>query len=605
MLRLREHSRLGGPVVLTALIALAAPSATAAVSSPAVPYLVADLNRQPSGSGSNPWFQDTLNGRLFFSADDGIHDRQFWATDGTPGGTVRLSDDEYDPFYTYFLLRIVGDHAFFSLRDDLWVSDGTVAGTQLLPTRFNARSGAGVLGDRLYFLGATGLWSSAGTAAGTGPVGAGGVSDSGDSLYPGPPAFGPAVGGRLFFRGDDDHSLWVTDGTVAGTARIADAAWPQSMVAAGGRLLFRAGVDAEELWVSDGTAEGTRSWTEPGVDWSFLGVVGARFLYAGLKAGGWELRAGTGRPSEATVLAVASEPPGALFAPLDGAALIALSDAAHGRELWRTDGTPGGTRLVRDIAPGTGGSDPGSALMVDGRMLFTATEPTHGFELWSTDGTTAGTTLVRDILPGPLGSTPVLHTVVAGRAMLVADDGLHGAEPWVSDGTAAGTHLLADVAPGPQGSMNNIRTFAQVGGAVLFAADDGTVGRELWGISLAGETGTCVADAGTLCFQDGRFAARVEWTDQRSGDSGVGGALPGVGRTGSFWFFRPDNTELVVKLLDGRRINGYFWFFYGALTDVEYDLVVTDTLADRTRTYHNPPGWSCGGGDTTAFPGAP
>jgi hypothetical protein len=81
--------------------------------------------------------------------------------------------------------------------------------------------------------------------------------------------------------------------------------------------------------------------------------------------------------------------------------------------------------------------------------------------------------------------------------------------------------------------------------------------------------------------------------------------VPGPGRTGTFWFFRADNVELMVKMLDGTRLNGYFWVFYGALTDVEYDLTIEDTLGDRVRSFHNPPGWSCGESDTTAFPAAP
>ncbi len=109
--------------------------------------------------------------------------------------------------------------------------------------------------------------------------------------------------------------------------------------------------------------------------------------------------------------------------------------------------------------------------------------------------------------------------------------------------------------------------------------------------------------SGALCLAAGRFEVRVSWRDQHNGGrTGVGRPIPGTAETGYFWFFGPDNVELAVKLLDGRAINGSFWLFYGALTDVAYDIVVTDTVTHSQRTYHNPPGELCGRGDTGAFP---
>lgn len=63
--------------------------------------------------------------------------------------------------------------------------------------------------------------------------------------------------------------------------------------------------------------------------------------------------------------------------------------------------------------------------------------------------------------------------------------------------------------------------------------------------------------------------------------------------------FDPDNVELVVKVLDGRRINGRYWVFFGSPTDVAFDLVVTDTLSGIRRSYRNLNFASFG--DTEAF----
>ena len=71
--------------------------------------------------------------------------------------------------------------------------------------------------------------------------------------------------------------------------------------------------------------------------------------------------------------------------------------------------------------------------------------------------------------------------------------------------------------------------------------------------------------------------------------------------TGAFWFFDPTNLELVVKVLDGRSVNGKFWVFYGSLTNVEFTLTVTDTLTGAVKTYFNPQGQLGGVADTGAF----
>jgi hypothetical protein len=85
--------------------------------------------------------------------------------------------------------------------------------------------------------------------------------------------------------------------------------------------------------------------------------------------------------------------------------------------------------------------------------------------------------------------------------------------------------------------------------------------------------------------------------------TGLGTAQTLTGDTGYFWFFDPANVELVVKILDGRSINGEFWVFYGALSNVAYTLTVTDTATGRTKTYSNPQGTLASVADTSALPG--
>jgi hypothetical protein len=112
-------------------------------------------------------------------------------------------------------------------------------------------------------------------------------------------------------------------------------------------------------------------------------------------------------------------------------------------------------------------------------------------------------------------------------------------------------------------------------------------------------TAGCQAGPQRLCL-GGRFAVQVDWTDFQ-GHTGHGTAVPLTGDTGTFWFFNAANVELVVKALDGRPVNGHYWLFYGALSNVAYTLTVTDTQTGKTRTYQNPAGRFASVGDTLAF----
>lgn len=70
--------------------------------------------------------------------------------------------------------------------------------------------------------------------------------------------------------------------------------------------------------------------------------------------------------------------------------------------------------------------------------------------------------------------------------------------------------------------------------------------------------------------------------------------------TGGFWFFG-DQTELLVKVLDGRPVNGRFWVLWGGLTTVAYTFTVTDLATGERKEYHHPAGSLLGGNDIAAF----
>jgi hypothetical protein len=119
--------------------------------------------------------------------------------------------------------------------------------------------------------------------------------------------------------------------------------------------------------------------------------------------------------------------------------------------------------------------------------------------------------------------------------------------------------------------------------------------------TAAGAAASCLPSSESLCLNQGRFLVEVEAIDPRTNGKVRARAVPLTGDTGAFWFFGADNLELMIKVLDGRGLNGRFWVYYGALSDVRYTITVTDTVTQETKTYENAPGRLVSRADVEAF----
>jgi hypothetical protein len=107
----------------------------------------------------------------------------------------------------------------------------------------------------------------------------------------------------------------------------------------------------------------------------------------------------------------------------------------------------------------------------------------------------------------------------------------------------------------------------------------------------------CRSSGQELCLDD-RFTVKVDWRNPGNSTAGQGVAVPFSKLTGAFHFGQPSNLELMAKIIDqGERID----FFWGALSDLEYTITVTDTLTGQVKTYHNAGGKYCGGLEVDAF----
>jgi ELWxxDGT repeat protein len=166
-------------------------------------------------------------------------------------------------------------------------------------------------------------------------------------------------------------------------------------------------------------------------------------------------------------------------------------DWLNGNELWVTDGTESGTKILKDIYPGVNSSEinwgsPKFKIIYHNQLFFYATS-SNGDELWKTDGTTEGTVMVKDIYLGKSGSSPSSFIIYNDLLYFVARDGEHGWELWKTDGTESGTVMVKDINPGSSDSQ--ISSVIEFNGFLFFSANNGTTGKELWK-SDGTETGT-------------------------------------------------------------------------------------------------------------------
>jgi ELWxxDGT repeat protein len=164
------------------------------------------------------------------------------------------------------------------------------------------------------------------------------------------------------------------------------------------------------------------------------------------------------------------------FRVLNGLMYFTAADSG-GIELWVTDGTPQGTRVVKDIAFGSSDASPNNLVAVGNELYFTATDISHGVELWKTDGSETGTVMLKDIRPGTASSSPGSLTPAGGYLYFSANDGTHGTELWRTDGTANGTVLFSDTAAGSASSSPLVTAMDDV---VFWIADDAAGGKQLW-----------------------------------------------------------------------------------------------------------------------------
>ena len=410
----------------------------------------------------------TVGSVVYFTGNDGTGNK-LWRTDGTntswaatslPGASATFDAYPVGRFTNGTLLLSGPGLGSSSGESGLWTYDGTTT-TYLSPGQLAyppPAPGAVMAGTYTLFPRTNEIWRTDGTVAGTYSIGA---FPSGSSFnFP-----TGSIGSKVIFggRGNDyGVELWQTTGTVGSISMVKDivegtnGSRPAHLTPFRGGILFDALGPVQDvppigerrdLWFSDGTEAGTRKLF---ADWPIQGtyeVCGNRaFLQHSTPEAGEELWTTDG--TVAGTAMVADLFPGnnsstpAQFRCVDGVAFF-IAGPYGARSLWRSDGTAAGTLMVRPLDALPENLMPPRVTMVAFRhqLYFVVRGGNSTTQLWRSDGTTAGTVMVKDFPSG--GFEDSLY--VAGDVLYVeTEPGPSRSILWRSDGTAAGTTVLLD-----------------------------------------------------------------------------------------------------------------------------------------------------------------
>lgn len=438
-----------------------------------------------------------------------ISGRQIWKTDGTPSGTVMVDSVGLpDKNFLNFATTSVG--LFFSLYYSdpdsgevygLWKVNSGPSNTVMLKNLPIGEYGAetvdfGVLNDRLYFSagGAQGveLWSTDGTVVGTELLKD--IALGADSSSPG--GFSK-MGANLYFWANDrvnGSEFWKTDGTEVNTVMVKDlngdtsSSSPRGITTVGNQVFF---YDSSlfDIWKSDGSTSGTRFVKSLGVGSyltipeGFLRLNDSELFFIAYpfdddeiwKSNGTTI--GTGKFYDVF--------PGSVgeitsLKNIDDKIYFSASTNGDMDTTWVTNGMATGTLMLTSYDRGVCGCStqpaPNEFWKFGGSVYFTAKNPLSGYEIFRTDGTATGTVMMSDIYSGLGDSCSLNYIDLNGYLYFSATNGIDGKELWRAylvepplASTSATVSGLSTTSATIGGSLNSLGKAGSVERGVVYA----------------------------------------------------------------------------------------------------------------------------------------
>ncbi len=471
-----------------------------------------------------------VGSNIYFRADDGINGVELWKYDGTSVSLVKdiNPDGNSNPIGFVDFNGSVLFKAYGEASNELYLSDGTTAGTKLVAGSANGYSGVALrsseaLNGEVYFtathtVDGPGVWKTDGVSYtkvldGLAVWGvhynnkayfmiydAADVTKAALWEYDGTTAnslqqftstsiksyINYILNSKLYFIMNEavaGGALWSYDGTTVSRVKVLNPTG--STVAyysleAQGKFYFMGRDDTygDEPWVTDGTSLGTHMVKDvnPAGDTNFIHQVAAgttvylsqwNTSYSGTSV----LAINTA--DDATVTTTTFEVISKAI-NFNGFDYFTAFDPAVGVSLYRQSGAVPELVKTVELLTQVNYLWPGSQLfVVNGKLIFANYDSTNGKELWESDGTTVGTRLLTDLRPGSesgVASSSIYQ--IGNELFFIGNNGTTGDEFWKTDGTAAGTGLVADINTSTSAGINNYETFEFKGKTYFFGADD-------------------------------------------------------------------------------------------------------------------------------------
>ena len=472
-----------------------------------------------AGIGGTVTINGIVNNRLLFSGVDTLYNAEPFVSDGTAAGTTLLKNIQTQGlggFPTY--LTPVGNRIYFSgtigfSNIEPWYSDGTEAGTKILkdieagfsrPFDFT-----NIDNVNFYFKTYSNLrniYKSDGTATGTTQI----VPDViGDPMV--------IVNDILFFIKRDNtngNELWKYQAGAASLVKNINPgslnSFPSALTAYNNLLYFFAndGVSGDELWKSDGTAAGTLLAADinagPASSNLFSDIKvfnGSLYFIANNGTGNTLMKSNGSSAGTIAIKSFAGNGATDNFFVFNNSLFFIRKNVNASSlinvECWKTDGTPDGTVLVKQILPYTSGASLNYlnviSFFTNGNQFYFYMDKENLFGetlqigFWRSDGTTPGTyELVSYLFPNDKEGNFENNLNFVARydnqnVLFTFSDAIHGQEIWKTDGTVGGTAIAAELVPGAAGS--NPAGLINFGDAIYFSAASTGDFNELWKIN--------------------------------------------------------------------------------------------------------------------------
>lgn len=573
------------------------------------PVLVKDINPD---THSNPSYLLPFNDLVYFAAEDHLSGPELWATDGTSEGTTRVTD--LFPGLTGSApvpVSILDDSFFFTATDrahglELWQLNANES-TPKLFVDFNDNTGDSDV--RFFFIKEEELYFTPNDQihghepwrydrnSGTTEL----VLDLNPGIngsFEGDVTNTFAFQDQLFFIANTDslgNGIWRTDGTPGGTSLVFDTKPGPSFDAIENLevcndhiyfSVFRSdgGIFREEVWVSGGDSSSTRLANLSGAEEFDQGLhdftcIDDRLFFSSVN--NYLYRISGDDPETVEVIEdYANENAANLnqFSPLDnGEFLLAFDGNDNGRELWISNGEPGGTRLLADISPGEDDSNPSHFYKKDSVYYFLATGPERFRELWQTNGTLAGTRKVKTLQA--LRGNLFLYgfaTMAEKIYFMTGKTNSQNIQLWSSDGTEAGTDVFFTVFFNRSTSVAEKR-FVVLGDRLYFVGYDFEHGYELWETDGTAENTRLALD---LCpgTCEGNPASYIVVDDQLyfTGYTIEHGREP--------WRFKPIVSSIKINDVKADQIDDLFTVYPSPLLGNQLNLKFKKPLREKAFT---------------------